>query len=169
MKIGLLSDTHNNLANLQRALEVFRGEGIQTLFHCGDLTEIEVAHALDGFRVVCVLGNGDYLSGAIRQALLAQDPHNYVGLVYRGELGGARIAATHGHLTGQVDELLRSGSFDYVFKGHSHQHRDERIGGTRLINPGALGGMRREERRACILDLASGQARFVEIAGGRRA
>jgi uncharacterized protein len=163
MKIGLLSDTHNNLANLQIALERFRKEGIQTLIHCGDLTDIEVARALVGFRVICLLGNGDVASGEIRQVLMEQNPDNYVGLVYRGEIGNARIAATHGHLPGQIDELLRSGDHDYIFKGHSHMHEDERIGSTRLINPGALGGLRREDRHICLLDLDTDQAVFINI------
>lgn len=164
MKIGILSDTHNNMANLQAALDLFKGEEIDTLFHCGDLTQVEIARAMEGFRVICVLGNGDIASGAIRDTLLAQNPDNYVGMVYSGRIGQARIAATHGHLPGQLEELLRSGQYDYVFKGHSHQHKDERVGFSRLINPGALGGLHREDRQVCVLDVATGEARFLKIA-----
>ncbi|HEX9019279.1 MAG TPA: metallophosphoesterase family protein [Anaerolineaceae bacterium] len=162
MKIGIISDTHNNLKNLEIALRHFRDNGITTVIHCGDLTEVETAQALQGFQVLCALGNGDILSGEIRQALLAQRPDNYVGLVYRGEIGGARVAVTHGHIPGMVEELARSGQFDYVFKGHSHQHKDERIGFTRLINPGALGGLHREPRHYCLLDLDTGIPQFLQ-------
>jgi uncharacterized protein len=163
MKLGILSDTHNNLANLQVALEQFEQEGIQTLIHCGDLTGVEVARRLAGYQVICVLGNGDIASGEIRSELLAQNPHNYVGLVYTGRIGNARVAATHGHLPGRVEELVHSGQYDYVFNGHSHQHKEELVGFTRLINPGALGGLHRDERHICLLDLDSGRARFVKI------
>lgn len=163
MKIGLLSDTHNNLANLQIALDRFRKAGIQTLIHCGDQTDTDMVRALVGFRVICLLGNGDFASGEIRQVLMEQNPDNYVGLVYRGEIGNARIAATHGHIPGQVDELLHTGNHDYIFQGHSHMHQDKRIGSTRLINPGALGGMRREDRHICLLDLVTDQAEFINI------
>ncbi len=70
---------------------------------------------------------------------------------------------THGHLPGKVEELVHLGGYDYVFKGHSHIHKDERFGMTRLINPGALGGMHREEYRVCLLDLSSGKADFIKI------
>jgi putative phosphoesterase len=163
MLIGILSDTHNNLQNLQSALDRMRNEGISTVIHCGDLTGVEVARAMHGFRVICAFGNGDTASGDIRQVLIEMDPENYAGLVYRGKIGGARIAVTHGHLPGYVDELVRSGEFDYVFKGHSHQHKEEIIGHTRLINPGALGGLRPEERRFCLLDLESRKANFVSL------
>jgi uncharacterized protein len=163
MKIGILSDTHNNLKNLQAAIALFEHEGIDTLVHCGDLTDVTLVTALQGFRVIYVFGNGDVASGEIRAALLAQNPENYAGLVYSGRIGGARIGATHGHLPGQLEELLLSGKHDYVFKGHSHRHLDEKYGYTRLINPGALGGLHPEDRQICILDLDSGEAVFHKI------
>lgn len=163
MKIGILSDTHNNLPNLRSALDLFQRSGIDTLIHCGDFTGVEAAQALGGFRAICVFGNGDAASGEIRQALLAQNPQNYAGLVYTGELEGSRIAVTHGHLPGKLDELVHSGKFDYVFRGHSHRRTDERFGFTRLINPGALGGLHPEERSVCILDLHSGKVEFITL------
>lgn len=163
MKIGILSDTHNNLKNLLAALEQFHKQGIDTLIHCGDLTIVEIAQALEGFRVICAFGNGDIASGDIRQALLAQNPENYAGLVYKGRIGGARLAVTHGHMPSLLEELLHSGEHDYVFKGHSHRHKDETVGFTRLINPGALGGLHVEPRQVCVLDLDTGKANFIVI------
>jgi putative phosphoesterase len=163
MKIGILSDTHNNIKNLRAALALFEAEGISTLIHCGDLTGVEIARALEGFRVICVLGNGDVASGEIRATILSQHPENYVGLDYNGRIKGARIAATHGHMPGRVDELIHSGNYDYVFKGHSHRHQEERFGHTRLINPGALGGLHPEDRQVCIVDLDAAKVEFHRI------
>jgi uncharacterized protein len=163
MIIGILSDTHNHFSNLENALAVFKREGVTTLVHCGDFTSSETARMLAGFQVIGIFGNGDIESGEIREELLRQNPENYAGLVYSGRIGEARIAATHGHLSGKVEELVHSGGYDFVFKGHSHTHKDERFGHTRLINPGALGGMQREERRICLLDLTSGKADFIKI------
>ncbi len=163
MKIGILSDTHNNLDNLEKALERLRQEGVTTLFHCGDLTDAKVARKLGGFHVICVLGNGDVASGEIRDALRELDSDNYVGMVYTGQINGTRIAATHGHVPGTLDELLHSEAYDYVFKGHSHRHQEKLVGFTRLINPGALGGLHVEKRQFCLLDLESGKAEFIQI------
>jgi len=163
MKIGILSDTHNNLRGLQTALAFFKRKRIGTLIHCGDLTGVEVAQKLAGFRVICVFGNGDIASGLIRETLLAQNPDSSAGLVFSGRIGGVRIGATHGHLPGRLEELVRSGEYDFVFTGHSHQHKEERFGFTRLINPGALGGLRPESRHVCALDLKTGRAEFIKI------
>jgi len=163
MVIGILSDTHNNLANLAAALELFEREGVQTIIHCGDFTGIEIARKMEGFRIISAFGNGDYASGEIREELIRQNTENYAGLEYSGRIDETRIAVTHGHLPGQVAELVHSGEYDFVFQGHSHLHKEERIGCTRRINPGALGGLYREEPRVCLLDLASGKANFVKI------
>jgi uncharacterized protein len=163
MRIGILSDTHNNVKNLRAALSTFQDRGVEKLIHCGDMTSPETARLLAGFQVICVFGNGDYASGEIRATLLRQNPENYAGLLFSGEINGARIAVTHGHMPNVLEELLKSGKYDYVFKGHSHTHKDERHGITRLINPGALGGMRREERHICLLDLETAKAEFIPI------
>ncbi|MBE0696034.1 MAG: YfcE family phosphodiesterase [Anaerolineaceae bacterium] len=163
MLIGILSDTHNNLANLATALALFEREGVSTLVHCGDFTNVEIASKMAGFQVIGVFGNGDFASGEIREVLLRQNPENYAGLEFSGRIGDARIAVTHGHIPGRIEELVHAGGYDYVFKGHSHSHKDERFGMTRLINPGALGGMHREERRVCLLDTYSGKANFIKI------
>lgn len=165
MKIGILSDTHNNIANLRAALAIFQASGVQTLIHCGDMTQPNLVYAMVEYQVIFTYGNNDIASGEIRQILRARNPGNYAGLVYSGQLDGVRIAATHGHLVAETHNLLHCGEFDYVFTGHSHRHMDEKIGITRHINPGALGGLHPEPRSVCMLDLESGKSSFQSIDG----
>lgn len=163
MKIAVLSDTHNNTANLDAALERIRQEDVTTIIHCGDMTSAEMASRLAGWRVICVFGNVDIASGEIRDTLQALHPQSSADLVFTGYLGGERIAVTHGHIPGRLEELIESRLYAYVFHGHSHRQRDVRIRDTRVINPGALGGMHREPRQFCLLDLATGKAEFIHI------
>ncbi len=62
MKIGIISDTHNNVENLHKALNRLRQEDVVTIFHCGDLTDPATARLLDGFQVYFTYGNGDTAS-----------------------------------------------------------------------------------------------------------
>lgn len=163
MKIGILSDTHNNLPNLAQALQRLRAEQVDTIIHCGDFTGVETAQMLAGFRVLAAFGNGDIASGEIRAALLLQNPESDAGMQITVRLDGARIAVAHGHIPGVVDELTHCGQYDYVFRGHSHLRLDERVNFTRLINPGALGGLHPQERSFCLLDLQSGQVEFIPL------
>ena len=78
------------------------------------------------------------------------------------EVGGRLIGITHGDREDVFEGLLLAEP-DYVFHGHTHRRRDERVGPTRIINPGALGGIRHEARSICVLDLATDQLEVVDL------
>lgn len=161
--IAILSDTHDNLVNVNRALGIIRAENIHTIIHCGDLTSPETAYQFHGFRVIHVIGNGDQLSGEIRHILTELDPENFSGELFEGEIQGVRIAAIHGHIPGSVTSLVSKGTYHFVFHGHSHKRRHEIIQDCRLINPGALGGLKRESRTFAILDLETAGLTIKEL------
>lgn len=163
MKIGILSDTHNNQENLRRALDIFRNEGVATLIHCGDMTSAETAAILTGFHIIHVTGNMVKGPAAIRRALLAINPDNFSGPSFSGQLGGVWVAVAHGHVPETLDQFVADGRYAYVFCGHTHRRHDEMVGQTRIINPGALGGMWYEDRSICLVDLESAGVRFVMV------
>lgn len=163
MRLGLISDTHNHLENISKALDIFRQKRIETLIHCGDLTSNEIALRLVEFRVICTFGNGDIETGKIKETLEYYSHENFGDISYQGELAGRKIAVTHGHISGMVKQMAESGEFDYVFYGHSHRHKEKLIGATRLINPGALGGLTVEPRSCAVLDLETGELNFYLI------
>lgn len=163
MKIAIISDTHNHLANLQKTLRIIEGEDIHTIIHCGDVTTTETLSYLSAFRVILTFGNGDFTSGEMREALLKMNRDSYTGPAFQGEIDGLRIAVTHGHNISHFQTLLNSQQFDLIFHGHTHRREDTLHGNTRLINPGALGGLRKEERSFCILDTLSRQLRFIWV------
>jgi len=161
MQIAILSDTHNHLANLQKALRIIEDENIQTVIHCGDVTTTETLALLSPCKVILTYGNGDFSSGEMRNTLLRVNPGSYAGSVFQGEIDGLMIAVTHGHHLSQFQNLINSQQFDWIFFGHSHRREDRLQGRTRLVNPGALGGLHKEERSFCILDTQTRQIRFI--------
>ncbi len=163
--IGIISDTHNQWHHLQKTLEIMQKEGVSLVFHCGDLTDPELVAYFNGLRVIHVAGNADYASGEIQRALLAQNPASFSGKWFEGDIDGKAIAAIHGDDTQALMALIRSGKYAYVFHGHTHTRRDERVDLTRVINPGALGGVRRETRSFALLDLETGDSRFILLEG----
>jgi predicted phosphodiesterase len=76
-------------------------------------------------------------------------------------IDGKRIAFTHGHLYECVKQALASG-VDYLLFGHTLEVRDERIGRTRVINPGAL--HRAARYTAALLDPGADSLRVIDIA-----
>lgn len=163
MKIGVMSDTHDNLANTTSALGIFREQGIETIIHCGDLTSPEMISHFEGFRVILTTGNMDHTTGTAKKRLEKFREDNFTGMVFRGKLGGVPVAATHSHLNGKIMELVREKKYKWIFHGHTHEKRDEIIQGVHIVNPGALGGLGREPRSFCVVDLDAEHVTFIKI------
>lgn len=141
MRIGVFSDVHDNLAMLQAALDAFSARDVSTAIFCGDFCSPIPSRAMGawGGAVHCVFGNGD----GDRFAIGAVAREQYPNLTLHGEyaeleLGGRRLAVTHYPFYAQA--LARTGDYDAVFCGHSHQMKQERIGACLLLNPGEVLG-----------------------------
>ena len=162
MKIGVISDTHDDLQSLEKALEILEAEGVTKILHCGDVCGPHLIRALMGFDVWISQGNMDRHLG-LAQAVEATLGRGRLAWFQRPTLDGYPLAMVHGDNEEALANLVTCGQYAYVFHGHSHRRRDQTVGRTRAINPGALGGRRWQSRSFCILDLATGRVRFVEI------
>ncbi len=162
MLIGVLSDSHGRLDTTSAAVSLLLERGAEVLLHLGDLGGAEVIDELPGPRARIVFGNCDGDLEELRRHAEA------AGVTVDHPLGrlvadGRVIAFTHGHLDRLVSEPIRQGA-DYLLLGHTHAVRDERVGPTRVINPGAL---HRAARYTCaLLDPARDALRVFEIAKG---
>lgn len=162
MKIGIISDTHDDLRNLEAALDILEAEGVTTILHCGDLCGLEVTRALAGFEGWIVQGNMDRHLG-LAQAVEETLGPGRLAWLHQPTLDGSAVAVIHGDNEEVLGNLIAGGQYAYVFHGHTHRRRDQTVGRTRVINPGALGGRRWQSRSFCILDLTTGEARFVKL------
>ncbi len=162
MQIAIISDTHDDAHNLEAALEVLRAEGVTTILHCGDVCGPGIIQALAGFDVWIARGNMDRHVG-LAQAVEGRLGRGRLAWLHKLTLDGVPLAMIHGDDEEVLGNLITSGQYAYVFHGHTHRRRDRMVGRTRVINPGALGGTRKQRRSFCILDLATGEARFVKL------
>jgi putative phosphoesterase len=163
MRLGILSDTHNQLPRTRRAVELLRKEGAEVLVHCGDLTGTEVVAACAVLPCYFALGNNDADNVPDLQEAMAEA--GGVCLGWGGEITfsagpGKRVAVTHGHMGTDVRRLLAARP-DYLLSGHSHFASDHRDGATRRINPGAL--YRADEFTVALLDLETDALRFLTV------
>lgn len=152
MRIAIISDTHNHTPRTQEAIALCRTEGITEIIHLGDVTRVEMVELFAEFTLHLIYGNNDINEVGLRLAAQSCGVGSSCGEIYTAEIDGKRLAAIHGDAYLMLNDLIRSQRFDYVFHGHTHRIRDERIGKTRVINPGSLGGTRRDRRNFCILD-----------------
>ncbi len=163
MKIGLMSDTHDRLDGVQRAIDFFNKVRVQHVLHAGDLNSPFVVPKFANMKakLYYVWGNneGDRESVTLKFSKLGLKPlGNFASL----ELGGRKIALLHGTHEEIVQALLRSGSFDVVVRGHSHRAEILR-GRTLCINPGEVCGYLTGRKTVALLDLKELQAEIYEL------
>jgi len=128
MKIGIISDTHDNWNNFKKAIEWFNKEEIKTVLHCGDIFSQETIDNVDKIfsgEIKYVKGNADYSLENIPEKLDI-------------ELGNKKIGFAH--FPDVVKKMAQSQDYDTVFYGHTHRPWDEKIGNCHMINPGELAG-----------------------------
>lgn len=144
MKIAIVSDTHDNLANFKKAIGWIKKEKIKLLIHCGDIcAPLTLKEGLKDFsgKAHIVFGNVDGERYLITKRVYEKETPN---VIIHGELGeleinGKKIAFLHSPEFARG--LAFTQKYDLVFYGHSHKPWEEKIGKSRLINPGNLAGL----------------------------
>lgn len=160
MRLGILSDSHDQVERTQSAVVLLLQSGADRLIHCGDVGGIETFDALVGHPTHFVWGNTDVPTQGLIAYLetVELSPPKITPLELN--LDNKRIWVFHGHEPG-FHTAIKSGGADYILHGHSHVARDERFGKTRVINPGAL--HRARQHTVAILDLADDSVTFLPV------
>ncbi|MBN2006030.1 MAG: YfcE family phosphodiesterase [Anaerolineae bacterium] len=162
MKIALIADTHGEQQRIQTALDRFRREAVDTLFHAGDVADSATLRLFAGFDVWIARGNMDRdpgLPAAVRELFGA----GRLVVEHILSVDGVKIAVVHGDNSARLEALIRSGEYRYVVHGHTHARKDERVGLTRVINPGALSHPRGFAATCAILDLDADRLEWIEV------
>jgi len=163
MKIGIMSDTHDRLDAVDKAIDLFNREGVKHVLHAGDLVSPFVAPKFAKLKAKLhiVWGNneGDREFIRVKFGEIGVTPlGNFAAL----ELGGKKIALLHGTHEDVVNSLVKCGSYDVVVRGHNH--RAEIVEGkTLLINPGEVCGYLTGRQTVAILDLTGLEAGIFHL------
>ncbi|MGB5089822.1 MAG: metallophosphoesterase family protein [Nitrososphaeraceae archaeon] len=59
MKIGIISDTHDNIENIQKAVKEFNNRQVEIVLHAGDFVSPIAVESFAGIKLVGILGNND--------------------------------------------------------------------------------------------------------------
>ncbi len=163
--IGIISDSHGNEARLRAALGVLTGRGVEVIVHCGDIGSVECMAMLGAARArtYAVLGNGDRDAPAMMDAAQRHGVRLSTEVVVIPDADGRAVVVTHGHDGFILDQLITQGQFAYVLHGHTHRIRDDRLGRTRVINPGALHRAKGGMPTVAILDTEKDKLEYLTL------
>lgn len=159
MRIGILSDTHNELQATQAAVRVFESFDVDLVIHCGDIGSKDVISLFSAWPLHFVFGNMDD-PRALREAVRGngQTCHERFGHL---NVAGRSIAFLHGDDSALLQRTVRSGEWDVVCHGHTHIAAKFSAGPTLVLNPGAI--QRTNSPSVVILDLPSCEVTQIDI------
>ncbi|MFW6334271.1 MAG: metallophosphoesterase [Desulfosalsimonas sp.] len=152
MKIAVMSDTHDNIWNVRKALSLVRSSGAGAVIHCGDIIAPFVfkEFAEAAIPLHCVFGNNDgdkYL--LTKTAFSSNGLITLYGNLGQISMGGISIAFTHEPEFAEA--LAATGRYELVCYGHTHVPEQKKTGNAVLLNPGDVMG-KEDDPGICIVD-----------------
>ena len=161
MLVGVVSDTHNNLKNIEKIISLFNNEEISLVIHTGDIANsksLEKFSALNA-DLIGVYGNNDRNEEGLNDIaeqnnFQFQEPPSLITLCDKN------IAIFH---EPEVisDFLSENKDIDIVIHGHTHRYRHEIVNDVLLFNPGESAGMQKGKNAIGLINLNNLEIRRI--------
>ena len=146
MEIGILSDTHNNITNTKKAIELFNLRHVDMVCHAGDFSSVATAQVFAKLQMpfVAVFGNNDFNTYDLIKTI---EPFGQINLApYTFSVDDKTILLTHYIVYENTKNI------NYVIYGHTHKAKIYKSQNTTFINPGEVCGYRYGIPSVAILD-----------------
>lgn len=141
MKIGVISDTHDQYENILKTVRILNEKKVELAIHCGDWVSPFVIQFFRDLQcpIKGVFGNNDgdrfmHLKRAKESSVNIQ----FEERVLKFEIENRKIFVYHGDYEDVTDALVRCAKYDVVFHGHTHISVNKTIEKTLSLNPGTL-------------------------------
>lgn len=160
MIVAVISDSHDNLKKTEEFLNFLEKNPVDLVIHCGDVVSpFTLKLLLEGLKsdFLGVFGNNDgEVGGLLRVSggLIGKPP-------VLKEIDGLKFAVMHEPLF--VESLAKSGDFDFILYGHTHQVENFSLGKTKVVNPGELCGYLTGKSSFAILNTTQREVEIVKL------
>ena len=166
MKIGIVSDTHNNLKNVNRIVELFNESGVERVIHTGDITQAKTLEIFAHLEMPMygVYGNNDEGERESLAAAVAAHGFIFQEPPFVLEWHQRSIMVVHDPLEfeGHLDH-----SHELALHGHTHLYRYEELtvrGNHQVVfNPGECAGHMKGFNAIGVLDLETLKAELLRF------
>jgi putative phosphoesterase len=165
MLIGIMSDTHDNLPQVEKAVKYLNDQKAGLVLHAGDYVAGFVIPKFKALncKLVGVFGNNDGDHELLKKRFSETGNCTIHDQFAKIEIEGYRIALLHGTQTELLNAIVESGYFDAVIHGHTHNRSIEKKDKTLVINPGELCGYLTGNPSLALLDTTKQQAIAIDL------
>ena len=164
MKIGLVSDTHDRLPFIDRAVNKLNEENVELVLHAGDYSAPFAAYRFKPLRakMIGVFGNNDAERSMLQKNFKAigADVHGKFAEI---DVDEVKIALLHGDETSLLSSLINTNAFDVIVFGHTHQAEIRKEKETLVVNPGEVCGYLSGKATIALLDTQTLEVKLHEI------
>ena len=154
--IGIISDTHDNLPAIEKAVELFNNKHVELVLHAGDLVSPFTARVFKKLNAPfkAVFGNNDGDRVTIKK-FFGPGTEFFSGWA-RIEHKGKNIYMTHEPLPAAPSDC------DLYIFGHTHECVIKKEN-CLTVNPGECSGWLSNRRTVALADIDLGEAEIIEI------
>ena len=159
MLVGIMSDTHDNMPQIRKAVDLFNERKVGHVIHAGDFTSPFTFRILKDLKsnFTGIFGNNDgdkLLLHHMSEGRIFNQPHTF-------KLDGKKIVVIHEHHV--ADALADSGHYDLVIYGHTHKTEVKKAKDTLIVNPGEAGSWLYGKSTVAIVNLSDLTAEIIGL------
>jgi len=157
--IGIISDTHEQVKAIKKAVKILKKKKVEFVIHCGDIISPPMLELFKGLKMKIIFGNNDGEKTGLnsRAEKLGFEEITETKCF---EHKGKKFWVVHGKDPDILVFAIRDQVYDYIITGHTHETYNRKKGITRIINPGSL---LPETPTMAILDIRKDEVKFINI------
>ena len=153
MLVGVVSDTHNNIKNIENIINIFNKEEVDLVIHTGDISKAKTLRLFSNLNcpMTGVFGNNDRIEKGFKEVchecnFSFQEPPLSLSLKNK------KVAVFHE--PEQIDSYIKKNTdVKLIIHGHTHRYREETLNDIIFFNPGESAGYLEGKNAIGIINL----------------
>ena len=161
MLVGVVSDTHNNIKNIENIINIFNKEEVNLVIHTGDISKAETLRLFSRLDcpMVGVFGNNDRFEKGLKEVCYEYN-FNFQDPPLSLTLEDKKIAIFHEPEL--IDRYIKEHiDVQLIIHGHTHRYREETLNDIIFFNPGESAGSLEGKNALGIINLDNLEIRRI--------
>ena len=161
MLVGVVSDTHNNITNMENIINIFNKEEVKWVTHTGEINKPQTLRLVSRWNwpMMGVFGNNDRIEKGLKEVcdeynFNVQDPP------FPLTLEDKKIAVFHEPEL--IDRYIKDhADVQLIIHGHTHRYREETLNNIIFFNPGESAGSLKGKNTLGVINLNNLEIRRI--------